>query len=403
MRKSWFLVAVAAAAVALGAGVAAATTGAAASAAAKPKWLVIRGFWPSGTGTEVAGSASGRGWLGFAKGDGASRSTILGSLRRVGGRPSFAKTVLAKSRGPMTIVGSQLFYHLPGSGTPGELRGVPLLANGGVGTPTAVPNDPESIPPPAYHPLVADGVQVGSRFVWVLTGYTGGGAPVLWACCSSTGELSGLSRFIDPKRVMDSLQLGLDAKGRLWLAWLDLYRRKSWGGVRMVELDPDTLAPRTPKTFVAPAPDSWLRPKLVCADLCRMVMEDLGGDIFTWAPGERSATRMRLGTRQKRATLLDASFRSGKLIVASAKTLNFRRPPWSVEEISIVRGDTRGSHARRVSSVAPASFGGSSPFTWQPPILATLVPDGLVFFKNYHNIRGSSQTRVLAGFLPLRR
>ena len=135
---------------------------------------------------------------------------------------------------------------------------------------------------------------------------------------------------------------------------------------RLVELDPDTLSPRTSKTFVAPAPDSWLRPQLVCGDLCRVVIADLGGDIFTWAPGERSATRMRLGTRRLPATLLDASFRSGNLVVASAKTLRLRRPPWSVEQITIVRGDARGSRARRVASVAPAPYGPTSPFQWQP-------------------------------------
>jgi hypothetical protein len=403
-RRVMCCITFAAAAVALGAAVAAGTTGADASAASKPKWLLIRGFWPSGTGPEVGGSASGRGWLGFAKGEGESRSTILGSLRRVEGRSSFAKTVVTKSQGPMMIVGSQLFYHLPGSGRPAELRGVPLLPNGSVGMPKALPDDPESIPPQEYRPLVADGIQVGDRFVWVLTGSRRGTAlDFLWACCSLTGGLTDLSRFINHKRVMDFLQLGLDAKGRLWLAWLDVYVRKVWGAVRMVELDPDTLSPRTPKTFVSPAPDSWLRPELVCADLCRAVVGDLGGDIFTWAPGERSATRMGLGTRRSPATLLDATFRSGKLVVASAKSLRLRRPPWNVEEITIVRGDARGSRARRVGSVAPAPFGSSSPFQWQPPIHGTFVPGGLVFFKKYYNFRRPGQTRVLAGSLPLGR
>ena len=150
-----------------------------------------------------------------------------------------------------------------------------------------------------------------------------------------------------------SLQLDRDAKGRVWLAWLDLLPRKAWGAVRMVELDPDTLAPRTPKAFTIQGPESWLRPKLACATECRLVMQDLGGDIFTWTPGERSPTRTQLGTRQDPATLLDASFRSGRLLVASARTLHFNHPPWNVEEVSILRGDSRGAHGRRVSTVAP--------------------------------------------------
>lgn len=402
-RRVVFRIASAAAALAFGTAVAAGTTGAAPSAAAKPKWLVIPGFWPRDTGPEVAGTASGRGWLGFAKGDGESRSTTLGSLRQVEGRLSFAKTVLSASRGPEVIVGSQLFYHLP-SGEPGELRTVSLAANGSVGMPQAMPDDPERIAPQRYHPVVHAGIQVGDRLVWVLTGSRGGGqTDFLGACCSSRGELSDLSRFIDHQRVMNFLQLGRDTKGRLWVAWLDVPFRKSWGGVRMVELDPDTLSPRTPKTLAAPAPDSWLRPQLVCADLCRVVIGDLGGDIFTWAPGERSATRMRLGTRRLPATLLDATFRSGNLVVASAKTLSLRRAPWSVEQITIVRGDARGSRARRLASVAPAPYRPTSPFQWQPPIHATFVPDGLVFFKKYYNFREQAQTRVIAGFLPLGR
>lgn len=398
-RRVMGCIACAAAALALGSTVAADTSGADASTAAKPKWLLIRGFWPSGSGPEVEGSAAGRGWLGFNKGDGESRSTILGSLRRVGSSTSFAKTVLPKSRGPMMIIGSQLYYHLLGSGTPGELRSVPLLANGGIGTPTALPVDPETIPPALYDPLVVAGVQVGARIVWVLAG-SSVGTNNLWACCSRAGELSPLTRFMNPKRVMGFLQLGIDTKGRLWLAWLDAYPRKVWGAVRMVELDPDTLSPRTPKPYVAPAPDSWLRPKLVCADLCRMVMEDLGGDIFTWRPGERSAPRMHLGTRTHHATLVAATFRSGHLVVASSVPRQLRHPPWNLDEIALVRGDARGSHARRVRSVAPAPFGGSSPFQWAPPIYGAFVPGAFVFFKLYYNFRHESETRVLVGSLP---
>ena len=397
-RRVMGRIACAAAALALGSAVAVGTTGADASTEAKPNWLLIRGFWPSGTGPEVAGSAAGRGWLGFGRGDSIKRSLVLGSARRVGGKTSFAKTVLPKSQGPMMIVGSQLYYHLPDlSGKPGELRTVALLANGRVGAPSAAPVDPETLPPQQSEPVALDGIQMGDRVVWMLAG-GGSSAVYLWACCTRAGELSPLTRLIDPKRNMSSLQLGLDSRGRLWLAWLDLYRRKSWGGVRMVELDPETLSPRTPKPLVSPGSDSWVQPlRLVCGNLCRAIAVDLRGGIGTWAPGERSATMMRLGTRVNPAGLLDMSFRSGKLVVGSSRTLTYRRPPWNAEEISIVRGDARGSHARRVSSIAPTPFGSSSPFMWQPPIYGAFVPGGLVFFKLYYNFRGSEQTRVLVG------
>jgi hypothetical protein len=199
---------------------------------------------------------------------------------------------------------------------------------------------------------------------------------------------------------MFSLQLGLDTRGRLWLAWLDLLRRKSWGGVRMVELDPDTLAPRTPKPLVGPGSDSWVLPlRLVCGNQCRAMAVSLRLGIATWAPGERAATLMRLGTGRSPPGLLDMALQSGKLVVGASRTLRYRHPPWSAEEISVLRGDARGSHARRVSSIAPAPFSPSSSFAWQPPIYGAFVPGGLVFFKLYYNFHGSD-TRVLVGSLP---
>jgi len=405
----------AAAVVALMGTVAGATTESAASAAGKPKWLTIPAFWDGVSGPWVVGSASGRGWLGLPRFDGDSLSTLLGSLHHVRGKASFAKVVLTRSQGPMMIVDSSLVYHLPDvSGTPGELRTAPLLADGSVGNPRAVADDPEKIPPQDFDPVVADGIQVGDRNVWVLTGYkstqSGGvAARYLWACCPSAGELSPLSRFFDPKRNMGLLQLGRDNKGRLWLAWSDLYFRKAWGAVKMVELDPDTLVPRTSKAFVAPAPDSWLRPKLVCADNCRIVVQDLGGDIFTWAPGERVPTRMGLGTRQTPATLLDASFRSGHLEVASvkpgSKLVKVGAGFANVFEISVVRGDARGSHARRVGSVeVPGSSGDP---TRDAYIIAgygyaTLVPGGLVYFMPYNAVRSYTKTRLITGVVTLR-
>jgi hypothetical protein len=397
---------VAAAVVAVGAGVAGGPTGAAAHTAAKPKWLLMPGFWPGGTGPEVVGSASGRGWIGFTSSvspDGSDRRVTLGSLRSVGGRLSFVKAVV-HAWSPMLIVGSNLIYHSTDASAPHELRMAPLLTTGGVGTPRAVPDDPEQIPPQQDHPGVADGIQVGDRYVWVLTGFRiTGETGFLWACCTSAGKLSDLSRFIDHTRLMRFLQLERDARGRLWLAWLDEYFRKVWGAVKMVELDPDTLAPRTPKPFVAPAPDSWLKPELVCAERCRVVVQDLGGDIFTWAPGERSATKMVSGNRTSPANLLAASFRPGGLEVASGRYLQLHKPPWSEEEISVARGDARGSQARSAGSAAPAPFAATSPMTWQPRDDAAFAPGGLVFFKKYYNFQHETQTRFLAGFLPLAR
>lgn len=399
-------VAFATAAVMLGAAVAAGAQAAATSGGAKPNWLLIPGFWPSGSGPDVAGAASGRGWVGFPRDDGGSRSMVLGSLRRSGGKLSFAKTVLAASHGGGLIVGSDLYYHYDdkASGKPGELRRVPLLANGRLGTPGAVAGDPERIPPEEYEPLVEAGVQAGNRLVWVLSGTRGGinaQLDFLWACCSSTGQLSDLSRFIDRKRAMRFLQLGRDTKGRVWLAWLAAFPRKVWGAVRLIELDPQTLAPRSPK-ITTPSPESWMQPRLVCAAACRIVAMDLGGAIISWAPGERSVTVLRLGERTNPATLLDAHVQSAHLVLAISTRVDLKKPPWRLDEIAIVRADARGAHPLRVASAAPAPFAANSPFQWQPPINASFVSGGLVYFKRYLNFRDQEQTRVLLGFLPFR-
>ena len=129
--------------------------------------MTISGFWPEGAGTSVVGTAAGRGWIGFADGD--SRTT-LGSIRRVGGRLSFVRTTLA-ARNPMMIVGSQLVYHLSdGSGTPGPLRAAALLPDGKVGTPRAVTDDPEGIPPQQLNPVAIGAVDVGDHIVWIMSG-----------------------------------------------------------------------------------------------------------------------------------------------------------------------------------------------------------------------------------------
>src|SRR5262249_49185556 len=111
-------------------------------------------------------------------------------------------------------------------------------------------------------------------------------------------------------------------------------------------------------------------------------------------------TRTVLGSGQSPATFLDASFRSGDLVVASAKFLALHRPPWQVAEVTIVRGDARGSHARRVGAIDLPGCSGS--WCYQGTY-ATLAPEGLVYFALYDNGGASANFRVLAGLLPLTR
>jgi len=388
---------VAATVVAVGAGVAGGTTGAAASTAAKPKWLTISGFWDGVTGPEVIGSASGRGWMGFISSE--TRST-LGSLRRVGGRLSFAKATLS-ARSPMFIVGSQVLYHLPDvSGKPGELRAAPLLANGSVGTPRAVPDDPETMPPQDLDPAVIDSVEVGDRTVWLLGGARQ--APpksYLWVCCSGTGGLVDLTRFIKQGRRSFFPQLGLDSKKRLWLAWLQSSGGAVAGSVKLLELDPETLAPRTPKMVALPGGNTATKFELSCATFCRVVMSDLfSGDLLASSPGQRSPTRMASGAREYPANLLAAADRSGHLTAAYIASRSPDPAKAQVHEIEVVSGDARGSHPRRLGVVDLPDAIGPSDDLYQNAF-ATFVPGGLVYFAFYYP--GGTKTHTLIGFLPL--
>ncbi len=376
----------------IGAGVAGGTTGAATSATAKPRWLTVSGFWDGVTGPEVVDSASGRGWMGFIS---QPRSTF-GSVGRARGRLSFARTSLA-AWAPMFVVGSQLAYHLPDvSGTPGELRAVPLLANGKVGTPSALQDDPEKIPPQELSPVVVAGIPVGGRSVWALTGNRSTTRSYLWACCSTTGELSSLTQLIPQGGRTMAWQLGLDAKGRLWLAWLERGRTAVLGSVKIVELDPATLAPRTAKPLSFPDGGTSTGFVLTCGTLCRLVASQLEGQILTWSPGERSPITMAKGTRDRPAALLAASDRSGHLAAAFSRSPDPTKAP--LHEIAVVVGDARGAHARRTSAVAlPDAVGPSSDLYLNA--YATFAPGGLVYFAFYYP--GGTKTRVLVGVLPI--
>jgi len=270
--------------------------GAAASPAAKPKWLTISGLWDGVTAPWVVDSASGRGWIGLPRFSQGGMGLALSSLRRTGGKLTFAKAVLA-AQGPMFIVGSQLFFHLPSvSGFPGELQEADLLANGTVGTPRAVPDDPEKIPPQQLRPAVGTALPVGDRLVWLLSGakMTEGGnvaRTYLWACCSTTGELRELTRFIK-QGGRNVFQLGLDSKKQLWLAWLHFSGGAGVGSVKLLELDRETLAPRTPRATTLPG-DAATGFELSCAAFCRVVMSELSsGDLLSSSPRDRSPIRM---------------------------------------------------------------------------------------------------------------
>ncbi len=224
-------------------------------------------------------------------------------------------------------------------------------------------------------------------------------------CCSESGAASDViaRQSVQPEFV----QLGLDARGRIWLAWLDTTGYDAVRGVpRLAELDP-TLAARSK----ALAPPALVADKieLACATSCRLVAQSAAGDIVSWGPGERSPTRIAshytwpkgaAQPNQYPAFLLAASYRSGRLVVAYQQVSRGRA---GRDEIRVVRGDARGVRSRVVGATIAAPFGWppGKQSIYYPVTDAAFVPGGLVAIATFKQVGAYSP--VIGAFVPLSR
>ncbi len=178
------------------------------------------------------------------------------------------------------VLETDVFYSASSSAT-GAARLPPSGKTGTAETPSPDPMTSKVGPPVAV-------TRAAGRLVWVLAGDTpvGGGInfrPTLQACCDETGTPTNLSRFAtfrvqSPPRAHAA---GVDANGRVWIAWVDGQIGRS--EVRMLELDPRTLAPRTGKALVAPI-ERVVYPVIptqtlphVCTTTCRVVVSSYHG------------------------------------------------------------------------------------------------------------------------------
>ena len=335
--------------------------GAAPAAPAPGAWKTIPGVRADfGQGIAAVGWASGRAWVALT---GAGGNTMSVTSARVAGRSlsGFETTRLNASMYVRMIAGSELVYSVSQTNSD-SLVARQLLPNGRLGPPT-VPLDPKPIAPNQAISAQA-ALRVGGRTVWALPGGSRTGS-VLWVCCTADGSGQNLTRFVDrqssPAR---PVHLGLDARGRLWLAWHDAT------GVKIVELDPASLVPRTATPIRAPG-RGVERFHMVCAATCRLVIEAYRVGILSWAPGERSPTTIARGrnvfgeTRAPR--LLAAAYRSGKLAVAYI-------PEDAPYGVRVVRGDARGARARRVGRLRKSLEGVTTHAAFGPAGLVAVTP-----------------------------
>ena len=335
--------------------------GAAPAAPAPGAWKTIPGVRADfGQGIAAVGWASGRAWVALT---GAGGNTMSVTSARVAGRTlsGFETTRLNASMYVRMIAGSELVYSLSQTNSD-SLVTRELLPNGRLGPPT-VPLDPKAIAP--NQDLSAQAaLRVGGRTVWALPGGSRTGS-VLWVCCTADGSGQNLTRFVDRQSTpARPVHLGLDARGRLWLAGHDAT------GVKIVELDPASLVPRTATPIRAPG-RGVERFHMVCAATCRLVIEAYRVGILSWAPGERSPTTIARGrnvfgeTRSPR--LLAAAYRSGKLAVAYI-------PEDAPYGVRVVRGDARGARARRIGRLRKSLEGVTTHAAFGPAGLVAVTP-----------------------------
>jgi len=351
--------------------------------------------------------AANRVWVATATND----VPIMWSARASGGRlRGFVQTRIPADAGRLfPIVAGELLLPKLDS-TTGRQVTTTLLDTGRLGPEKTVAEDVaagvKQVRPELPGAGILGGVRLGGRVVWLVESNRSQKNYYL-ACCGESGAASDLSRFFDPQAFMLFVHLGVDSRGRLWVAWLDT---KGYGAVRgrprILELDPSTLAPRSSAAAIPGLIAD--RVELACGTSCRLVAQSAAGDIVSWAPGERSTTHILNHVSHGKfggdsAFLLAATYRGGGLAVAyDANAVRTGVPRY---EFRVSRGDARGANAQVIGAIPRAE-------TWPPQnvtarintpnnVSAAFAPAGLVTVETFLDAGGSSP--VVAAIVPLGR
>jgi hypothetical protein len=318
--------------------------GANAAAAPAPRWQVVPGAQVE---NEAVLWSAGRLWF-LSQGRGGAY--IVRSGRVTKGRLGDWKTAR-----PALPAGSWVYQSGPGKDllftTPGAAAGSPLVAfrlmpNGSLGPPAALGGD--RVPDSSGGSQV---IQLADRAVRLVAiqGRRNERASHLGACCDVGGAPVDFASFIPPSSDARGL-LGIDRRGRVWLAWVSERQGKKQQA-ELVELYPATLKPNGRPAAVPGLRGSVSIRSLVCADRCRVLAEGMAGRgmrAVLWGVGERP---MPIAPRAKKkcaeaacGTVIDARQARGHLLVAywaDASGLT----------VGVARADARGRNLKRVRSV----------------------------------------------------
>ena len=306
----------------------------------------------------------------------------------------------------------------------------PLLASGKVGSWSPLPGGPEKITQDALTPpgmsapgrwAAGAGLTSGGRTVWAIGGalcpnsgphqctinYNGISSFAL--CCTPANAPVDLTSRLTAREKAGAtgVQMGTDAHGRAWLAWLDGASSKPGASLKLVQFDPTTLAPLSQKTIdhvlFYDTVGSGIAPFVfTCGDSCRLVYQGLTG-AASW-DGFTAPTMLWVNNRLKDrgGHLIAAGYIGGKLAVGSwsDKVANV---PDDGQRLTAALGDGAGRNLRTTGSIEIPHQLPDGPTHYFLPMglpAATITPNGLVAVALYNNDRRRLQSRVLATVLP---
>ena len=298
--------------------------------------------------------------------------------------------------------------------TPNGSSIAPLLASGKVGAWQPLPGNPEQtthdgipIPTGTGKWLTHAAAAVGGRTIWQVSGSSctaahpcginGGGISLLALCCTAAGQPVNLTSLLtnQTKAGATDSEMGTDAHGRLWFAWLDGASSKPGIAFKLLQLDPQTLKPLATKVIDHVLLFNYTGGKsfdLVCADTCRLVYQGFLG-AFSWDGGAPTRIWANNVRKDQGGHLLDAAAIGGGLDVAnySDKVSN---SPDAGQQIAVERGTSRGTSLRKVSSTTiPLSLPGppTRPFELQGVPTAMFTPSGLAVLGLYMSTSGATR------------
>ena len=264
--------------------------------------------------------------------------------------------------------GKDLLFTTSGASAGSPLLAFRLMPNGTLGPPGSLGGAP--VPDSSGGSQV---IQLADRAVRLVSipGRRKEPVPHLGACCDVGAAPVDFASFIPPKSAARAV-LGVDRRGRVWLAWAPGKRNPKQQGpkqqAQIVELYPATLKPRGRPAKVPGAGGFVSIRSLVCSDTCRVLAEGTAGRgtrAVLWGVGERPMPIAPSVKKKKCAdacgSIVDARQVNGHLLVAY-----WADPANAALTVGVARADARGRRLKGVRSIQQPRRLGSATLSSMP-------------------------------------